>query len=79
MFLSTEEKINRLIEETLGIDASQLRPEMDLGEDLLADSLDLIEIVMGIEDEFSVEIFDEVAEKMHTVGDLYNFRELMKS
>jgi acyl carrier protein len=60
-----------ILVEQLGVEKSQLTPEARIQEDLGADSLTLIEINMAIEEQFDVEIPDEVAEKISTVGDLF--------
>jgi acyl carrier protein len=69
------EKIKELIEEQLSIDASMITMETDLAKDLEADSLDAVEIIMAIEEEFDIEIPDEDAESFRTVGDLVNYTE----
>ena len=70
------EKIKSIIAEQLGIDElDNITMETSLVEDLEADSLDAVEVIMALEDEFGIEIPDEDAEKFKTVGDLYKFVE----
>mgnify|MGYP003592777138 CR=1 FL=1 len=74
----TFEKIREIIVEQLGVDESAVTLETSLMKDLEADSLDAVEIIMAIEDEFEIEVPDEEAEKFANVGDIvkYNtFRE----
>lgn len=69
------EKIREIIVEQLGVDESAVTPETHLMKDLEADSLDAVEIIMAIEDEFEIEIPDEEAEKFHCVGDIVKYVE----
>lgn len=69
------EKIREIIIDQLNVDASEITMETHLMKDLEADSLDAVEIIMGIEDEFDIEIPDEEAEKFQTVSDLVNYVE----
>jgi acyl carrier protein len=64
------EKIRDLVAEQLGVDRSELSPDANILEDLGADSLDVVEMVMAIEEKFDIEIPDEDAEAMRTVGDV---------
>ncbi|WP_026370841.1 acyl carrier protein [Kallotenue papyrolyticum] len=68
-----EERLRKLIAEQLGVDESRVVPEASFTEDLEADSLDLVELIMSLEEEFGVEIPDEDAEKITTVGDAINY------
>jgi acyl carrier protein len=63
-----EEKVRQIIVDQLGVDASEVTPQANFIEDLGADSLDTVELVMAFEEEFDIEIPDEDAEKMTTVG-----------
>ena len=63
------EKLQTIIADILNIDAADITPESKFVDDLGADSLDIAQIMMGIEDEFGVEIPSETAEKIVTVGD----------
>jgi len=64
------EKVTEIIVEQLGVSADQVKPESNLIEDLGADSLDAVELVMAVEEEFGIEVPDEEAEKLRTVGDI---------
>jgi len=63
-----EGKVKEIIAKELEVDVKQLAPEAKFIEDLGADSLDIVELVMALEEEFSIEIPDEDAEKILTVG-----------
>jgi len=65
---SVEEKVKEIIVEQLGVDPAQVIPEASFVNDLGADSLDTVELVMALEEEFNLEIPDEEAEKISTVG-----------
>lgn len=67
--MAIEEKVTQIIVEQLGVDAGEVTPEASFIDDLGADSLDTVELVMAFEEEFDIEIPDEDAEKMSTVGD----------
>ncbi len=71
--MSTEEKIKNIIIEQLGVSADEVVPEASFVDDLGADSLDLVELVMVLEEEFGKEIPDEDAEKIQTVKDAINY------
>ena len=62
------EKVTGIIVEQLGVSADQVKPESKLIEDLGADSLDAVELVMAVEEEFGIEVPDEEAEKLRSVG-----------
>ena len=66
--MALEEKVKEIITEQLGVNAEQVKPEASFIEDLGADSLDTVELVMAFEEEFGAEIPDEDAEKLTTVG-----------
>ncbi len=63
------EKLQSIIAEVLNVDADEIRPETTFVDDLGADSLDVFQIIMGIEEEFDIEISNEKAEKIVSVGD----------
>ena len=67
--MTTAEKVRNIIAEQLGVKPEEVTPEAKFIEDLGADSLDTVELVMALEEEFGIEIPDEDAEKMVTVGD----------
>ena len=69
------EKVTDIIVEQLGVNADQVKPEAKLVEDLGADSLDAVELVMAIEEEFGLEVPDEEAEKLQSVGDILTYVE----
>jgi acyl carrier protein len=64
---SVEERVKHIIVEQLGVDEQEVRPEASFVDDLGADSLDVVELVMALEEEFGLEINDEDAEKLVTV------------
>ncbi|MBO1348097.1 MAG: acyl carrier protein [Hormoscilla sp. GUM202] len=64
----TLERVQKIVEDQLGVDPSEVKPEASFTEDLGADSLDTVELVMALEEEFGLEISDEVAETIDTVG-----------
>jgi acyl carrier protein len=70
---SIEEKVKDIIVEQLGVNPEQVTPQASFIEDLGADSLDIVELVMAFEEEFGVEVPDEDAEKLQTVGDVINY------
>lgn len=69
------DKIKGIIVEQLGVEESQVALETHLMKDLEADSLDAVEIIMAIEDEFDLEVPDEAAEKFQSVGDIVKYVE----
>lgn len=69
------EKIRDLIVEQLDVDPSLINEETDFMKDLEADSLDAVEIILGVEDEYGIEIPDEVAENFTKVGDIVKYVE----
>ncbi|MBE6777670.1 MAG: acyl carrier protein [Ruminococcaceae bacterium] len=71
----TFDKIKNILAEQLDVDADTLTMETDIGKDLNADSLDVVEILMSIEDEFDVEIPDEEIENIKTIGDVVEYIE----
>jgi len=74
--MASEERIKEIIMEQLGVDENQITPEASFVDDLGADSLDTVELVMAFEEEFDVEIPDEDAEKIRTVQDAINYLNL---
>ncbi len=67
------EKLKEIIVNQLGVDEQNIKEEATFVDDLSADSLDIVELVMNIEEEFEIEIPDEDAEKIVTVGDVVNY------
>ena len=71
--MDVEGKVKEIIVEQLGVDEGQVKAEASFIDDLGADSLDTVELVMALEEEFSIEIPDEEAEKIVSVGDAINY------
>lgn len=71
--MSVEEKVKQIIVDQLGVDEKEVTPEASFVEDLGADSLDLTELIMAMEEEFNVEIGDEDALKIIKVQDAYSY------
>lgn len=74
--MSVQPKVKKIIEEQLGVDPERVKPEASFIDDLGADSLDIVELVMAMEEEFDIEIPDEEAEKLKTVQDVYKYLEV---
>ncbi|MDR2050814.1 MAG: acyl carrier protein [Deltaproteobacteria bacterium] len=70
---SIEERVKKIIVDNLGVDAKEVTPEASFVEDLGADSLDLTELIMAMEEEFNLEIGDEEALKLLKVEDAYKY------
>ena len=66
---NVEERVKNIIMEQLGVEADQVKPDAQFVNDLGADSLDTVELIMALEEEFDIEIPDEKAEKIKTVGE----------
>ncbi|MCJ7774020.1 MAG: acyl carrier protein [Desulfobacterales bacterium] len=71
--MTAEDKIKKMISEKLGVDISEVVPEASFVDDLGADSLDLVELVMSMEEEFDIDISDEDAEKIVCVKDAIDY------
>ncbi|MBT8762696.1 acyl carrier protein [Desulfohalobiaceae bacterium Ax17] len=71
--MSVEEKVKEIVVEQLGVSADEVKPESKFVEDLGADSLDLTELIMAMEEEFDIEIDDEKAQQIRTVQDAIDF------
>ena len=69
----SEDRVKEIIAKELEVEAKQLTPEAKFIEDLGADSLDIVELVMALEEEFTIDIPDEDADKLKTVGDAMNY------
>ena len=72
---NVDEKVKKIIEEKLSVNADQITNEAKFAEDLKADSLDTVELVMALEDEFGLDIPDEEADKIKTVQDAITYIE----
>ena len=75
---SIEDRVKDIIVDQLGVNADQVNPEAKFIEDLGADSLDTVELVMAFEEEFEIEVPDEEAEKLQSVGDVIKYVEANK-
>jgi acyl carrier protein len=73
--MSVEERVKSIIVEQLGVDADEVTPDASFVEDLGADSLDQVELIMAFEEEFGVEISDDEAEKIRRVKDAVDYIE----
>lgn len=71
--MALDDKIKKIIEEQLGVESDRIKEEASFIDDLGADSLDIVELVMAMEEEYDIEIPDEDAEKLKTVGDVVGY------
>jgi acyl carrier protein len=71
--MSVEDKVKKIIAEKLSVDIAEVVPKASFVDDLGADSLDLVELIMSMEEEFDVDISDEDAEKILTVQDALDY------
>ena len=69
----TADRVKKIVVEHLGVEEDKVTPDASFIDDLGADSLDIVELVMAMEEEFEVEIPDEEAENIKTVGDAINY------
>ena len=76
--MSTFEKVRDIVVEQLGVEADEVAIESTFIDDLGADSLDIVELIMAFEEEFNIEIPDEIAEKIKTVKDAVDYIEKEK-
>jgi acyl carrier protein len=70
---TTYERLKKIVVEQLGVDEDEVKPEASFVDDLNADSLDLVELIMSLEEEFGTEISDEDAERIRTVQDAADY------
>lgn len=73
MMAAVQPKVREVIADQLGVDPERVKAEASFIDDLGADSLDIVELVMAVEEEFGIEIPDEDAEKLKTVGDFCGY------
>ncbi len=71
--MAVEDRVSEIIVEQLGVTAEEIKPEASFIDDLGADSLDIVELVMAMEEAFDIEIPDDDAEKMQTIGDAMSY------
>ena len=76
---SVSERVMDIVAEQLGVDKDKIKPETSFVNDLGADSLDTVELVMELEEEFDINIPDDAAEKIQTVGEAIEFIEKSQS
>ncbi len=70
---TTYDRLKKIVVDQLGVDEAEVTPEASFQEDLDADSLDLVQLIMELEDQFGIKISDEEAEGIRTVGDAVRF------
>ena len=73
--LNNLERLQKIVAKQLDIDPSKVKPEADFGKELGADSLDVVELVMAVENEFEIDIEDKLASQITTVQDALNYLE----
>ncbi|NWQ44037.1 acyl carrier protein [Bacillus sp. EB106-08-02-XG196] len=77
--MTTFEKLKPIISDQLGVKMENITPQSSFKDDFDADSLDMVDLTMEIEDEFAIEISDKVAATLQTVGDVVNYIETHRS
>lgn len=73
MAVSNYDRLKKIVADQLGVEESEVTPQASFVDDLNADSLDLVELIMSLEEEFGMEIPDEDAEKIHTVQEAVDY------
>jgi acyl carrier protein len=68
-------RLQKIVSKQLGVEPAKIKPESDFGRELGADSLDVVELIINIEDEFDIEIEDKAASQMATLQDILNYIE----
>jgi len=76
--MSSFAKVQEIVADKLGVEKTKITSEASFIDDLGADSLDTVELIMKMEEEFGIEIPDEEAEKLKTVGDVVNYLDNLK-
>ena len=71
--MAVQDRVSEIIVEQLGVSAEEIKPEASFIDDLGADSLDIVELVMAMEEAFDIEIPDDDAEKLQTIGDAMSY------
>jgi acyl carrier protein len=71
-------RLQNVVSKQLGIDPTEIQPGLDFGDDLGAESLDVVELIMAIEDEFEIDIEDQVANKIRTIEDALDYIQKQK-
>jgi acyl carrier protein len=71
--MALDERLSQIIVDQLGVSKEEIKPEASFIDDLGADSLDIVELVMAMEEEFDIEIPDDDAERIQTIGDAFSY------
>jgi acyl carrier protein len=71
--MALDEQLSQIIVDQLGVSVEEIKPEASFIDDLGADSLDIVELVMAMEEEFDIEIPDDDAERIRTIGDAFSY------
>ena len=76
--MSTQEKVRQIVAEQLGTDAEEIGVQDDLQEDLFADSIDMVEIMQKVEEEFGVSLTDEGVQDLHTIRQIARYLDALQ-